>query len=74
MRILISREPLHSDNLNSFTGTITRIADRGSVVYVTVDVPPEFTCLILHRSFEEMGIEEKQEVFIAFKASSVNVF
>ena len=72
--ILISREPLHSSTFNSFQGTITRIADRGSVVYLTVNVPPEFTCLILHRSLEEMGLEEKQQVFITFKASAVNVF
>ncbi|MFC2016376.1 ATP-binding cassette domain-containing protein [Chloroflexota bacterium] len=72
--ILISREPLHSSTINSLPGTITRIADRGSVVYITVNVPPEFTCLILHRSLEEMGLEEKQNVFIAFKASAVNVF
>ncbi len=72
--ILISREPLHSSTSNSFQGTITRIADRGSAVYLTVDVPPEFTCLILHRSFEEMGLEEKQKVFITLKASAVNIF
>jgi len=72
--ILISREPLHSNTLNYFSGTITRIVGRGSVVYLTVNVPPEFTCLILHRSLEEMGLEENQKVFIAFKASAVNVF
>jgi len=72
--ILISREPLHSSTLNSFPGTVTHISDRGSVVYVTVNVPPEFTCLILHRSLEEMGLKEKQKVFIAFKASAINVF
>jgi ABC-type Fe3+/spermidine/putrescine transport system ATPase subunit len=72
--ILISRQPLPSSALNSFQGTITRIADRGSVVYLTVNVPPEFICLILHPSLEELGLEEKQEVFIGFKASAVNVF
>jgi len=72
--ILISREPLHSNAFNSFQGTITRIADRGSVVYLTVSVPPEFTCLVLHRSLEEMDLEEKQDVFITFKASAVNIF
>ncbi|MCJ7743086.1 MAG: TOBE domain-containing protein, partial [Dehalococcoidales bacterium] len=71
---LISREPQSSSALNSLPGTITRIADRGSVVYVTVNVPPEFICLILHPSLEEMGLEEKQKVFITFKASAVNVF
>jgi ABC-type sugar transport system ATPase subunit len=71
---LISREPQSSSALNSLPGTITRIADRGSVIYVTVNVPPEFICLILHPSLEEMGLEEKQKVFITFKASAVNVF
>ena len=72
--ILISREPQDSGTLNSLTGTITRIDDRGAVAYVTVNVPPEFTCLVLHRMCEEMGLEEKQEVFITFKPSVVNVF
>jgi len=73
--ILISRKPLHcSSTSNSFQGTITRIANRGSVAHLTVNVPPDFTCLILHRSLEEMGLEEKQKVFITFEASSVNVF
>jgi len=72
--ILISRKPLHPSTFNSFHGTITRIADRGSVAYLTVNVPPEFTCLILHRSLEEIGLEEKQKVFITFKASTVNIF
>ncbi len=72
--ILISREPLHSSTFNSFQGTITRIADRGSVVYITVNVPPEFTGLILHRSLEEIGLEEKQKVFITFKTSAVSIF
>lgn len=72
--ILISKEPLHSSTFNSFQGTITRITDRGSVAHLTVNVPPEFTCLILYRSLEEMSLEEKQKVFITFKASAVNIF
>ncbi len=72
--ILISREPLKSEAINSFQGTITRISDRGAIVYVTVNVPPEFTCLILHPSLGEMGLEEGQKAFITFKVSAVNVF
>ena len=72
--ILISREPPHSSTFNSLQGTITRIADRGSVTYLTVNVPPEFICLILHRSLAEIGLEEKQKVFITLKASAVNIF
>ncbi len=72
--ILISSEPLHSSALNSFPGTITRIADRGSIIYLTVNVPPDFICLILRRSLEEMSLKERQQVFITFKASAVHVF
>ncbi len=72
--ILISRDPPHSSTLNSLQGTVTRIADRGSVTYINVNVPPEFTCLVLHRSLEEIGLEEKQKVFITLKASAVNIF
>jgi len=72
--ILISREPLDSNTSNNLEGTITRIADRGTIVYLTINVPPEFSCLILHRSLEEMGLEEKQRVFITFKVSDVNIF
>ncbi|MDO8687417.1 MAG: ABC transporter ATP-binding protein [Dehalococcoidales bacterium] len=72
--ILISREPLYPNNVNSFQGIITRIADRGSVAYLTIKVPPEFTCLILHPALEEMGLKEQQKIFISFKASDVNVF
>jgi len=72
--ILISREPQSSSALNGLLGTITRIDDRGSVAYVTVNVPPEFVCLVPHPSIEEMGLEEKQKVFITFKTSAMNVF
>ena len=72
--ISISREPLCSSTYNSLQGTVTHISDRGAVVYVTVNIPPEFTCLILPRSLEEMSLREGQKVFITFEASAVNVF
>ena len=72
--ISISREGLNCSDVNSLLGTICRISDRGSIAYVTVDVPPEFTCLVLQPTLEEMGLKEKQKVFITFKASVVNVF
>ena len=72
--ISISKEGLHCSDVNNLRGTICRISDRGSIAYITVDVPPEFTCLILQPTLEEMRLEEKQKVFITFKASAVNVF
>jgi len=72
--ISISREGLNSSDVNNLPGTIRRISDRGPIAYITVDVPPEFTCLVLQPTLEEMGLEEKQGVFISFNASAVNVF
>ena len=72
--ILLSSEPPDSDAVNSLPGTITRISDRGPIAYVWVDVPPEFTCLVLHPSFQAMGLEEGQKVYITLNASAVNIF
>ena len=72
--ISISRKPLDSDGVNSLAGTITHISNRGSVVYVWVNVPPEFTCLILHPLLEETGLEEGQRVYITFSTSALNIF
>ncbi len=72
--ILISREQPDSGSLNSFQGTITRIVDRGSVAYVTVDVPPSFICLMLRRSLKQAELQENEKAFITFDASNVNVF
>jgi len=72
--ILLSTQPLHSSARNSFQGVITHIADRGSTLYLTVRVPPDFVCLITRRSFEEMRLGEGKEVYITFKASAVHVF
>jgi molybdopterin-binding protein len=66
--------PLDSDAINSLQGTITRISDRGSIAYVWVDVPPEFTCLVLHSSLEEMGLEEGKQINIKLNASAINIF
>ena len=72
--ILISREPPESDGMNSLAGTITHISDRGLMAYVWVNVPPEFICLILHPTLEEMGLEEGEKIHVTFNASVVNIF
>jgi molybdopterin-binding protein len=72
--ILISPEPLRSTARNSFCGTITHIADRGSTLYLTVNLPPDFICLVTRRSCEEMGLAKGQKIYITFKASAVHIF
>lgn len=72
--ILISHEPLHSSARNSFAGTITNITDKGSILFLTVTLPPDFICLVTRRSFKEMGLAEGNKVYITFKASAVHIF
>jgi len=72
--ILISRAPLSSSARNCLRGRIVEIADRGTVVYVTVDVPPRFACAITRRSLVQMDLKVEMEVYISFKASAVHVF
>ena len=72
--ILVSKESSGPDGVNSLPGTITRISDRGSFVYVWINVPSEFICLILHSSLEEMDLAEGQKVYLTFNASVMHIF
>jgi len=72
--ILISPQPLISSARNSFCGTITDVSDKGSTLYLTVTLPPDFICLVTRRSLEEMGLSQGQKVYITFKASAVHIF
>jgi molybdopterin-binding protein len=72
--IILSKERLRSSARNSFCGRVVDVVDRGTVVYVTVRVPPDFICAITRASLEEMELREGVEVYIALKASAVHVF
>jgi len=72
--ILVSTEPVRSAPGNCHQGSILRIADRGTLVYVTVDVPPAFVCAVTRYALEEMALEPGMAVHIAFKPSAVHVF
>jgi molybdopterin-binding protein len=72
--ILISSEPLHSSARNCFPGTITDIVDKGSTLYISVNIPPELSCLVTRHSFEELGLHKGKKVYVTFKASSIHLF
>ena len=72
--IILSLEEIHSSARNCFKGTITQILDKGSTLYITVDVPPELSSLVTRHSFEEMELKEGKQVFVTFKASSIHLF
>ncbi|MBN2239064.1 MAG: ABC transporter ATP-binding protein [Dehalococcoidales bacterium] len=72
--IVITREPVEKPGYNSLSGKVTRITDRGTITQVTVDVPPDFSCLVLRRTLRELALKENDSVYINFETSDVNVF
>jgi molybdopterin-binding protein len=72
--IIISKEPIQSTARNCFQGMVSDIAPKGSVIYVTVSLPPELICLITRQAFEELDLRKGVRVWITFKASVVHVF
>jgi ABC-type Fe3+/spermidine/putrescine transport system ATPase subunit len=70
---ILPADTAHID-ANTFSGTVTRIVDKGPVLYVTVRVPPDFCCLVTRRDRIEKGLEEGKQVKITFKADSAHPF
>ena len=71
--IILSRTRLESSARNTFKGKILEISDLDSLVKLKVNVGKPFTVQITKRSFTEMGLNINSEVFLAFKASNVQV-
>ena len=72
--ILISLELLQSTARNCFQGVVSDLANRGSVTYVTVTLPPDFTCIVTRQAFDELSLRKGAKVWITFKASAIHVF
>jgi len=71
--IILSKSRFESSARNVMRGRIVEIQDSGYVVRLKVDVGKTFTVQITKRSFNEMGLNLNTEVFLAFKASSVQM-
>jgi molybdopterin-binding protein len=71
--IILSKSAVASSARNVFKGRISGISDSGSLVKLTVDVGQPFTVQITKRSFNDMALNLDADVFIAFKASGVQV-
>ncbi|MEM3627240.1 MAG: ABC transporter ATP-binding protein [Candidatus Bathyarchaeia archaeon] len=71
--IILSTQPLVSSARNTFKGKIVQISDLGSVVKLKVRAGKDFNVQITKRSFNEMGLNLNAEVYLAFKASSVQI-
>lgn len=71
--IILAKTALQSSARNMFKGKIIEISDLDTRVKLKVDVGMPFIVQITKRSFIQMGLNLNAEVYIAFKASSVQV-
>jgi molybdopterin-binding protein len=71
--IILSKNRLESSARNVLRGNVTEIQDLGPVVRLRIDVGKPFTVQITKSSFHDMGITLNSEVYLAFKASSVQI-
>jgi molybdopterin-binding protein len=71
--IILSKSTITSSARNVFKGKIIEILDLGTLVKLKVDVGKPFTVQITKRSFSEMQLNLEAEVYIAFKASNVQM-
>lgn len=71
--IILSKNRFASSARNVFKGRVVEISDLGSVVRLKVDVGKPFTVQITKRSFDEMALNVNMDVYVAFKASSVQI-
>jgi molybdopterin-binding protein len=71
--IILSAKTLESSARNVFSGKIVETMDLGSLVRLNVDVGRLFVVQVTKRSFKEMELNLNSDVFVIFKASSVQV-
>jgi len=71
--IILSRARFDSSARNVFKGRVVEVQDLGSLVRVRVDIGKPLSVQITKRSLNEMKINLDSEVFLAFKASSVQI-
>jgi len=71
--IIVSVHPIISSARNMFEGRITEISDLGSIVRLRVKAGKDFIVQITKRSFSEMRLNLDSKVFLAFKASAVQL-
>jgi len=71
--IILSTQPLISSARNRFEGRVSEISDLGSIVRLKVEAGKGFTVQVTKKSFNEMQLNLNSTVFLAFKASSVQI-
>ncbi|MCX8170248.1 MAG: ATP-binding cassette domain-containing protein, partial [Candidatus Methanomethyliaceae archaeon] len=71
--IILSLNPIISSARNSLEGRIVQIIDMGSLVRIKVNSIRDFYVQITRKSLEDMNLKVGERIFLAFKASSVQL-
>ena len=72
--IILSKTKIESSARNVFSGKITSIIEKESIIEMLVDVGMIFKVYITKLSFEDLDINIGSELYLIFKASAVHVF
>ena len=71
--IIISKTSIETSARNNFAGRIVGIEESGPIIRIKVDAGRVFIAHITRRTLTEMGLNVGSEVYISFKASSVEI-
>lgn len=71
--IILSARPLVSSARNVLKGKITEFSNLGSTVRLKVNAGKDFSVQVTKKSFDEMKLNLDSSIFLAFKASSVQI-
>jgi tungstate transport system ATP-binding protein len=71
--IIVSKMPLVSSARNVLKGRIIEALDRNGLVQLKVDAGREFITTVTRKSFEEMKLNLGHEIYLTFKAQSVQL-
>jgi tungstate transport system ATP-binding protein len=69
--IILSKQFIETSARNEYRGRIVAIEELGSVIRLRIDAGRAFTVQITKRSLVEMGLNVGSEIYMSFKASSV---
>lgn len=72
--IMVSHTEIDSTARNSFAGTITDVADNGSMVRITVDTGLPFIAAVTRQGWQSLGAEIGNTVYLTVMAQSVHIF
>jgi ABC-type Fe3+/spermidine/putrescine transport system ATPase subunit len=72
--VAISPQSPSSETANVFSGTISRIVDKGAVIYITVSLPPDIVALVTRNQFAGLRIKAGDRAAVTLNPQLVHVF